>query len=324
MQKKNEGIIFDFTKFQEERLKMKKPKINVMMSCYNTMPLVKAAFNSIIDFADEVILTEGAWNPEVKEKRSVDGTWEFCCDMESKYKSKVTFLSYDFTPETYMFYKCDAHKKFIKEAVNHPYFDGPTLQMLMLTRDLAMNHMILKAKEKNEDPGWYFLVDSDEVYDRQGLENLIEFLTLVQDDYDFFNIQAKVFYFDYKHYATEWYRRLFRIKPDAFFSDDNSLDTPKGGYPRSMNIPPEICQYFHYCYVGKKRVDKKLEIWNKDAVIRWKEKHDSLLTGETKYQGGGVHLFGETNPGYANYSLTKLEDYEHPVWMDDIISSESK
>jgi hypothetical protein len=322
---KSEGIVFDFTKFEEERLKMNKPRINVVMSAYNTMPLVKAAFESIQPYADLIFLTEGAWNPKASEKHSTDGTLEYLMDKHIHNPNVLLFEGFDFNLENrpYPYYVCEEHENFVKNAIHHPYFDGKSLQSLMLTRHFAMDYIRKYWKDRNKDPGWYWLVDSDEIYTPESIENLIEFLTIVQDDYDFFTIRAKTFYFDYQHYATEWYRRLFRIKPDSFFSDDNSMDTPEGAYQRTMDVPPEICEFFHYCYVGKQRVDKKLEIWNKDAVTRWKDKHDTLLTGQESYQGGGVHLFGDTNKGYSNYTLTKFED-EHPSIMKDIINKEKQ
>jgi hypothetical protein len=286
------------------------------MSVYNNAKFFPAALDSILDFAgpDSILLMEGAWNPS-KPRRSTDGTVDIVQNVSDSCDIPLIWWE-TMKLDEYPHWKGNRHRRFVEEALHHPYFHGPTMQQLLMARDMAMNEFMIWYK--GNDPGWFFLVDSDEVYQPEQLKELAAFLSVVEDDYDFFTVQGLNFYFSGKNYKPEWYRRLFRIKPTSFFADDNSLESNEGPYTRTMNIPPEIVEFFHYCYIGSDRVGKKLELWNEDAVDKWMRKFEPMLRGEKEYDGSSVHLFGDTNPGYRDYRLMPFQG-KHPKSVSDIL-----
>jgi hypothetical protein len=283
------------------------------MMAYNVDQFLGTAIDAVLPYVEQLCVVEGAWSPDAKSQRSTDDTIKI---LRGGREEVVRLYWEQMPPEMYRLYQCQSHRDWVKRALDHPFYYGPALQQQLMARNWGLHHMmdryILVGETKFfEDPGWLWIVDADEIYKPEAVENLIDTLGAIGEDYDFFTINGKNFYFDGKFYHDEWYRRLFRIKERCFFSDDNSLETPDGPYNRTMNIPTEICEFYHYGYVGSRRVRKKLEMWRQDDVSLWLEKNHRLLMGEEEYRGHSVHLFGHRNPGYADYRLVKFEG-EHP------------
>lgn len=305
-----ELLVIDCTK----RSYSLKPRISVVMCAYNNEEFIGAALDPLIenDKIDKIIVIEGAWNPEAKSRRSEDKTIEI---ISSKKSEKLDFYTWDIMdPEDYQYYQCDRHREILKEVLSHPYYHGPSLQQQLLARDFGLRKVIESVPE-NEDPGWLFIVDSDEVYEQGSLDNLVDVISMIGEEYDQMTINGMSFYFDKQHYRDEWYLRVFRLYRNSFHSNDCNLETPNYLYLRNMNIDTELCQFFHYGYIGKDKVKKKLEIWNKTYVDSWWSKNASKLTGVDKYNNEAVHLFGDINPGYKNYVLREYNGH-HPKGIE--------
>ena len=294
------------------------------MMAYNNDKFLEAALDPLLasEHVERIVVVEGAWSPHAESKRSVDNTIDILKRLQSDPKIEV--LYWDQIPvEAYRWYQCDWHRALMKGALNHPYYDGEALQQQLLARDWGLRHILSHYVGFNapsypptgvlsyQDPGWLWIVDSDEVYDPEKINDLVEFLNAVGEDFDYFTIQGKNFYFSGKYYHNEWYRRLFRLQPHCFFSDDNSLEIPGAAYTRTMNMPEDIIEFFHYGYVGEFRVRKKLEMWRQDAVQSWWDKHGNKMKGE-EYNAEPVHLFGDLNPGYRDYRLEEFKG-KHPA-----------
>lgn len=289
--------------------------INVLMMAYNTEQFLEAAVRSIISCVDSVTIIEGGWAQGAGW--SSDRTWDIALDLEQKFAPALR--SWQWKQKSIEEYcsmcECSPAQKLILErAVNHPYYDGYALQQQLMARDWGLR--IIKARH-SEDPGWLFIVDSDEIYDPNEVLAAQAFIEIMGDSHDMFAIQAKTFYFDFNHYAEEWYRRVLRIKSGAFFSDDNSLEWDGGELKNSLNIDPSIIQMWHYGYIGVERVEKKLQMWKQEDVAAWREKHFDRLRGNVPYQGETVHLFEKKNPGYVNYRLKEFHG-DHPLMVREL------
>lgn len=292
----------------KERSYLDEVRMNVLMMAYNNEAFIEKALNALLKnpHIQHIVVIEGAWNPNAEPKRSSDNTIEIL----KKFPS-IHLYHWDQIPiEDYEFYQCERHREIVRESFNHTYYNGPTLQQQLLARDFGLRK-IIALYDKNEDPGWLFMVDSDEVYEQESIDNLYDFICAMGTEYDFFNVLGMNFYFDYDHYVKEWFRRVFRIKPNCFFSDDNSLEIPNEHYTRSMNIDEDFVRFFHYAYIGVEKVKKKLELWREDSVEKWLSEHMKKLTGEEKYNGEAVHLFGDLNHGYSGYVLKEFKGV-HP------------
>lgn len=285
-------------------------KVNVIMSVYNSDVVLKEALESIYNspMCDGLIIFEGAFSPRAESQRSTDKSIPIIKEF-IKGKSNILYHEYEkINPNKYP-YKCDKHRDFVLKHHNngHPYFDGKSLAQLMLCRDTMLSIA-------NAD--WVFEVDADEVYALEDLKRLREFIDSSPKE-DLITIEHLVFYFDFWHYRKERFRRIFRKLPDCFFSDDNSIDTPKGSYDTNkLDLDPAIATCFHYGYIGAERVKKKLEIWNKEDVDFWEKnvwEEKNLMKAYMK-NAGGVHLFAHKNPGYSGYRLLDFKG-EHPEIM---------
>mgnify|MGYP001614827413 FL=1 len=276
------------------------------MPCYNVDVTLEYAIKAIIDspMCDELILCEGGWNP-TKEIRSTDKTIEIIEKFSSNPKVK-SLTWWPQSPNDYE-WKCEAHKNrlFAHNKVNgHPFYDGPSLTQQMLCRDTMLDMAT---------GDWIFLVDADEIH---APESLMRLRKLINSGitYDLLTLKARVFYFDFWNYADERFRRIFRKKEGCYFSDDNSIDVNGESYDNNkFDVPEEFDYYFHYAYIGKERVNKKLDMWNAEDAERWKK-----IVWEEKSMGkimmnnyGGVHLFAHKNMGYAGYKLKKFSGL-HP------------
>jgi len=292
-------------------LSLTSPKFKVLMMAYNNAQFLRAALEPLLESGrvEEIVVVEGAWSPAAESVRSVDGTLDILHEIEkSTDKLRLFYWSHG-DPCHYGGYQCQEHMNAVlMRALTHPYYDPPALQQQLLARDFGLR----KLMSNRQDNDWLFIVDSDEVYSVEGINELAELAAAIGSEIDYFAIQGKNFYFNGEQYHDEWYYRLFKMKPNCFFWDDNMLGISHGRYKKCMDVPPEICEFYHYGYVGEFRVKKKLEMWRQDSVERWWEKHKEMMNGSVDYDGSPVHLFGDTNPGYSDYRLVPFTG-EHPL-----------
>jgi hypothetical protein len=291
------------------------------MMAYNVEQFVEAAVRQVAPHVYLVVIVEGAWSPDAKSKRSTDRTIEIINRLDDEFKHVEALQYRQMNPPDYPFYQTDEHMKWMSRALEHPYYDPRALQQQLMARDWGLQCIKefwnsdeegLPLNEWKEEPGWLWIVDADEIYEAQAIDELFEFVNIVGDDYDLFTINGKNFYFNGKYYHDEWYRRFFKIRRWSFFSDDNSLEDDNGAYKHKLDIPKEVCEFYHYGYVGEERVRHKLEMWRQDDVEKWLQVNEGCLKGEEQYDGRNIHLFGHRNRGYANYKLKEFEGI-HPL-----------
>ena len=288
------------------------PKFYILTCAYNCEAFVREAIESVKDFAEHLVIVEGSWSKELPN-RSIDNTYEICKNLVKNNTniSLIEFNKYN-EPLNYENFTCERHKEWIKSALTHKYYNGYSLQNQLLARDTGIKELERKAIKNNHlFNGYLIMVDADEVYNQESLENLRDIVRIFGTDYDMFRIEGKVFYFDFNHYAKELFPRVFKIKQNMFSADDCAIETPEGEYGERMNIEPELVSFYHYSYSPKRDLDSKLKMWRQDSVEKWKKKHKPLLTNSKTYSSETVHLFEDINEVYSDYRLYDFKD-NHP------------
>jgi hypothetical protein len=299
-------------------------KINVLMMAYETEDFVGAALGSIYDIADEIVVLEGGWTPGAAS-HSRDSTWQIIRDFPDPEK-KIIRQHSDLPRVEFYKFASPAHEENTVLQENQVYYNGKALQQQLVARDHAFRQL--------KDPrGWLFFVDSDEVYLQEDLKNIFDVVDAMKEDFNSFTLLGKNFYFGYKYYAKEYYQRIVNIpephlRPymrrtcalgwDGFEPGDLLADSKKSRIKErnrssmsNADIPEDIGSFFHYGYVGKDRVRRKLSMWNEDLVNTWFKRHEDLWNG-FKYDGRGVHLLQGANPVYHKYLLYEFTGI-HPL-----------
>jgi glycosyltransferase involved in cell wall biosynthesis len=280
-------------------------RINALMPAYNTAEFVQAALSSIYDFVDEIVVVEGGWSKDA-DIRSPDKTWQLILDFPDP-SNKIKKLQFNRMPmpELYPFVS-EQHKNKVMQFEHHLFYNGEALRQQLIARDFAF-------RKFSNPTGWLFFVDSDEVYDPESLEGILELVEDVGDEYNSFTFWGKNFYFGYRYYAGEYYQRIIKIPPPnkrPYISRTCCLNCDGDIDIKNLDIPDEIGFFYHYGYVGKERVRQKLTMWDRDLVDKWFMKHDDLWSGE-EYDGKGVHLLEDVNPVYRDYRLKEFSG-DHP------------
>jgi glycosyltransferase involved in cell wall biosynthesis len=171
-------------------------RISVLMAVYNNDQYLMQALKSISVIADQIIIVEGAWNPELS-KRSTDNTIQVIDEFikSSNNKINIEIISYDHLDES--------------SIGALPKTD--TYRPIVLANEIRARSMGLSRMTGD----WFMLVDSDEIYKPQNLNQLKEYLnnfTGLDDPFNF-RIPAFVFYFDYGFGTEEYFPRISRLMP---------------------------------------------------------------------------------------------------------------
>lgn len=185
------------------------------MIVYNDADYVDYAIQSVIDWVDEMIVVEGAFEITMKNgkpPRSDDGTLEIL----EKWKShpKMTIVH--------------ANKKEHKDHYDIGY---------------------QWAKTRNAD--WAILVDSDEVWTKPMMDLMDRAMNRAIQRSEFvkeFRVREYCFINDFSHWYEGLYPRVFRVEKDAFFVYDNEVQFKEGrGRHDCCNIGEK--NIYHYGYV---------------------------------------------------------------------------
>jgi len=275
---------------------MDNTRVSVIMPVYNNVQFIEAAIKGIIDFADQLIIVEGAWNPELP-RRSTDGTWEVVKGMAER-DDRIELIPYHHS-----------------DSLPLPVTD--TYRPPVLANELEAKRQALKQVTGN----WWMLVDSDEFYEPDALVRLKEYLdnfTDIEDEAFSFSLKSFVFYFGFSFGTRESFHRINSIRGEIVldYTDNLVYDIPH----TIEEIPEDIAFMFHYGYVGDERVKAKMSMWDADAAIQW---YDTVYLPMTKGQDIGIknfHLFAD-KLGYGG-KFEKFEG-EHPKLIQELINRET-
>lgn len=185
------------------------------MIVYNDADYVDYAIQSVIDWVDEMIVIEGAFQITIatgKPPRSNDGTLEIL--ERWKTHPKITVVH--------------ANEKEHKNQYNIGY---------------------QWAIERKAD--WAVLVDSDEVWTKP-IKDLMD-VALKRELSDCrnvkeFRVREYCFINDFKHWYEGLYPRVFRVEPEAFFVYDNEVEF-KNGRGNHLVLCIGEKNIYHYGYV---------------------------------------------------------------------------
>ncbi len=123
--------------------------IESITAVYNDVELIQASLESIKDHVDKNHIVEGSWFPN-QSKRSTDGTIEVIQAFKDRNPDKVEIYFHDYAPNA---------------MHNQPGLSNANaIANAMLARQRALSCV------KSD---WVFMVDSDEVYKSDDLDNLI-------------------------------------------------------------------------------------------------------------------------------------------------------
>ena len=200
------------------------------MIVYNDADYVDYAIRSVVDWVDEMIIIEGAFQITIatgKPPRSNDGTLEILERWKTHPKITVHY----------------ANEKEHKDQYNLGY---------------------QWAKTRNAD--WAILVDSDEVWTKP-LQLMVDKLLIKQEKFvKEFRLQEYCFINDFVHWYEGVYPRIFKVEPDAFFVYDNEVQYSCGrGKHHIASIIGKMIYHYGYVRHNKRWQMKQDYMFEKDG-----------------------------------------------------------
>jgi len=259
---------------------------------------IKHVLESIVNFSDQIIILEGAWNPELPN-RSTDGTINTIQEFQKANKEKTTIIYYN------------SAKDLRLPKTN-------TYQPIVLANELRAKQQALDVLTGD----WFMLVDSDEIYDPEQLNSFKEYLEELSSMNDViysFSIPAFVFYFNYYFGTEETFHRVTSVKewpPKIDYTDTliNSKNLPVV----HDTLDKDMLFMYHYGYIGEERVKTKLSMWDKEHGEDWFENIFKPIAQnpEILKEGNNYHLFNKI--GYGK-EFVKFKG-NHPKIMRGVIS----
>lgn len=184
-------------------------KIGALVTLYNEIDYMDHCLMSIVDRFDHVAIVEGAYqetlatNPD-KSPRSDDGTL-------------MNLAKYELIPNVSV------------EFANE------------LSDPQQRNIGLVKLIEEGCD--WAVIVDADEVWDEDGLDELFTRLENVPDDITTVKLDIQVFVNDFWHWTKQTMSRCFRLDKNTRFVSDNEVQS----YQHYVHWDSPT--FWHYAYV---------------------------------------------------------------------------
>lgn len=267
------------------------------MCCYNDVDYVNYAIQSMIDWVDEMIVIEGAFQITMaigKPARSDDGTLEIL----EKWKShpKMTIVH--------------ANEKEHKDQYNIGY---------------------QFAVQKKAD--WAILVDSDEVWTdnikriaHQAMSREILKKNIALSDKKYsdvikeFRVQEYCFINDFQHWYEGVYPRIFKVEPGAFFVYDNEVQFPENGRGKHLVATIHAKDIYHYGYV---RHNKR---WQMKQDYMFEKDGNPSIKNDYKLEGNS-YIIPKDLPIYKFVGKHPEVMQKHPFFgktAEDIIYGENK
>ncbi len=214
----------------------------VLLNCYNSKEYLWYVLKSIYDFPRLIVIIDGAYSAKMPSHYSTDGTQKIVKEFP------------------------DPDKKIIYERTWAP----------------TQKEQRSKGLIYLEPDDWLLLVDDDEIYKKEDLERLANFLTDGEAKKDSYKIGSHTFInsFGWRRYITD--PRLFRHKPGMAFIGSNSLtwDNGKQKYGGILTVPNVV--RYHYSYV---RHNKRIIIREVQTAVKKYpyKKHGQFFSREDIY-----------------------------------------
>lgn len=278
-----------------------------VMPVYEEADWIEYAVEGIIDFVDELIITEGytgaPWH--FWANRSSDGTLEILEKLKKRYdKIKVLKSPWHLTKER--------------------------------GKAWSYNRMV-RASMYNEPDNWIFVVDADEFYTNEQLGKIRA--TLEETDKDLISVHARMFVYNFRCFIPVLHARLIRITKGMIFKPSQNPHYKNGNSyskrPEETDTVLENDPMFHYSFVKPPiRMNKRLEMevqggrrspavlrWFEDVFMKWSEqdaddiyKKNKTITGNSGILFAGpserIQIYNGRHPEVLN---------EHPFrWTKDV------
>ena len=204
------------------------PTVHVLMSVYNEAAFVDYALRACAPYVKSVTVVEGAYRETIAlgaSPRSNDGTLKI---LASHASDKVHIIH--------------ANEKSDKDQ-----------------RNVGLERI------KQLDPlGWLLIIDGDEVYQPFTFK-LVNALTrkMERSGHECAIFKSLTFVNDFNHYCDQFFPRLFQVRPNAKFVNDNALQYLRkysADYPKTIQCP--YVEYHHYSFLkGPVRFSLKKLWW---------------------------------------------------------------
>ncbi len=199
------------------------------MTVYNEAEFVDYALRACVPYVKSVTVVEGAYRETIAcgaTPRSNDGTLQI---LESHKSDKVKVIY--------------ANEKSDKDQ-----------------RNVGLERI------KRLDPyGWMLIIDGDEVYQPFTFK-LINALTrrMERQQHECAIFKSLTFVNDFNHYCEQYFPRLFQLRPNASFANDNALvyAIDQWAFKQPQTIKCPFLEYHHYSFMkGPARFALKKEWW---------------------------------------------------------------
>lgn len=265
------------------------------MTVYNEADFVRFALASCVDFVDDVVVVEGAYQETIKcggEPRSTDGTIEAVKGFMETFEEMSCHNIGAYFPVHYI----EANEQTDKDQ-----------------RNIGLE----RIKQVNPD-GWLLIIDGDEVYTKENFMMVRNYMKIMekQDKYAAY-FKSLTFVGDFEHYTDQEFPRLFRITPECEFTNDNFMRWPDKGVewklPHVIKIP--YLRFHHYAFC--KGVDNERFLLKK----KWWETRfgDNYMgTGKSFEYDWYVNEEGKIrSPNHDIYKYTGRHPEimkDHPLW----------
>lgn len=275
-------------------MNLEETKVSVLLPVYNNGKYLKYCLNGIIDFAYEIIIIEGCWNPEFPN-RSNDSTLSVIDTFAAKYSNKIKVIYYDSSPD-------------LKGPLTNTY------KPIVLWNELRAKQSALDLVSGN----WFMLVDSDEVYDPGQLVNLKSYLdnyTNIEDIAFSFSVPAFVFYFNYSFGTEEYFHRINSIRDKPLLTYTDNLDYSGLEYVHDY-LDKDLVYCCHFGWTLD-RLESKFLIWQAPEIETWKKKWELEISGQEPNLNNNYHLFA----GRTGFARTfKKFDKKFPEILKALIT----
>jgi hypothetical protein len=159
-----------------------------------------------------------------------------------------------------------------------------------------------KAKEDGAD--WCWMLDSDEVYTKPVMVQILNQLNLAPPSTHGFRVQS----FNFINSFNTWYRgdynRIYRVTPEAHFVLNNDVQFYKDGRKTDILTITDRLRYFHYNYVKS----DPAQFWRK---MHYHETEDPTFKGRVTPQYNAKEHFYTIPGDIPRYTFTG----QHPAIM---------
>lgn len=207
------------------------------MTVYNEAAFIKYAIESCLPHVDLLVIVEGAYQETIKlgsDPRSTDGT----LDILKQYESPELPCG------------CPDGKVVVLHANEQTDKDQRNVGLERIKGELGAD-------------GWCLIIDGDEVYEPEAFKMIrVSINNMEKTNKLAAYFKSLTFVNDFDHYTEQEFPRLFKVTPDATFTNDNFMAWGNVGWysPHVIKIP--YISYFHYSFCkGKERFELKKKWW---------------------------------------------------------------